>query len=132
MDRGFRFGARIALAVYVGCFAIGAVNHGRDFVALGWRPYAFAPLALEAFWTSLLLLDIGVVILLLLGRRRLGLTLAAAVMLVDVAANTYATDALGYDLGSALQLQTLFLGFVLGSLPWLWPRAGVGQPLRNA
>ncbi|WP_210357435.1 hypothetical protein [Sphingomonas beigongshangi] len=119
------------LGLYVICFGAGAFNHARDFLARGSRPYAFLPLPLELFWSALLPLDLAVIILLSCGCRRTGLTLAAAIMLVDVTANSHAVRSYGWDVGAALQLQTLFLGFVLGSLPFLWPR-GLGRPFRNA
>jgi hypothetical protein len=43
-------------------------------------------------------------------------------MLVDVAANSYAAFMLHFGgFSPALQWQILFLGFVLGSSPFLWP-----------
>lgn len=123
--------ATMMLGVYVLCFAAGATNHLRDFLARGPRPYAGVPLPLEVFWSALLFLDLCVVVLLLGGRRRAGLALAAAVMIADVAANTTATVLLRWEIGWALVLQSLFLGFVVGSLPLLWPR-GVGRWRRNA
>lgn len=121
----------VALGLYAVCFAGGAFNHARDFLGHGPRPYAAAPLPLEVFWSALLPLDVAVVILLCCGRRRAGLLLAAAIMVVDVAANSYAVRTYGWDVSTALQLQSLFLGFVLGSLPFLWPR-GLGRPSRKA
>lgn len=121
----------VALGLYAVCFAGGAFNHARDFLGHGPRPYAAAPLPLEVFWSALLPLDVAVVILLRGGRRRAGLVLAAAIMVVDVGANSYAVRAYGWDFSTALQLQSLFLGFVLGSLPFLWPQ-GLGRPPRNA
>ncbi|NIJ19563.1 hypothetical protein FHS95_001232 [Sphingomonas naasensis] len=113
--------ARIVLAIYMACFSIGALSHARDFHARGWRPYAWGPPLLEAFWTSLLILDALVVVLIASGRRRAGLTLAVAVMITDVSANIFAWLSLGVpDLAIALLLQTALLGFVLGSIPFLW------------
>jgi hypothetical protein len=43
-------------------------------------------------------------------------------MLADVAANSYAAFVLHFPgFWPALQLQILFLGFVLGSITFLWP-----------
>lgn len=113
---------RIALGVYITCFAIGTVTHARDFWALGLRPYEGAPIFLEAFWSSLVVLDPAVVALLLFGKRRAGLVLAAIIMLLDVAANSYASFVLAIDgFAFALPLQAAFLGFVLGSIGFLWP-----------
>ena len=51
--------------------------------------------------------------------------MAAAVMLTDVIANTYALVVLKIPaFGLAVPLQATFLGFVLGSLPFVWPQRG--------
>jgi hypothetical protein len=113
---------RFAVATYIACFGIGAVSHAFDFLSRGWRPYSFGPPALEAFWTSLVVLDALVIALLIANWRRCGLLLAAVVMVTDVSANAFASFALRIPgFGLALILQTAFLGFVLGSLPFLWP-----------
>ena len=92
---------------------------------LGLRPYAEAPIMLEAFWSSLVVLDFTVVALLLFGQRRAGLALAAIIMVGDVAANSYASFGLGIEgFAVALPLQAAFLGFVLGSIGFLWPARG--------
>jgi len=113
---------RIALAVYILCFAIGTVSHALDFLALGQRPYSWGPPLLEAFWSSLVVLDPIVAGLLLFGKRRTGLVLAAIIMVCDVAANSYAFFVLGIEgFAVALPLQAAFLGFVLGLIGFLWP-----------
>lgn len=121
---------RIVLAIYALCFAIGGANHARDFVQRGWRPYGWAPLpAFELYWSALILLDFGVVLLLSLRRTRSALILAAGVMMSDVAINVTATRLVGAsDFGSALLLQAAFLGFILGSIGFLWPRSCAGVP----
>lgn len=117
-----RWRETIALGVLIGGFSIGAFNHARDFLTLGWRPYSGVPLPLEAFWTSLLLLDLAAVALLSLGRRRAGLSLAMAIMIVDVSANAYASWFLKIPgLEVALLIQAAFLGFVVSSTILLWP-----------
>ncbi len=107
------------------CFAIGGANHAHDFLERGWRPYRWAPLpAFEIYWSALILLDFAVVLLLSLRRTRPALMLAAGVMVTDVAINVAATWLLGAsDFGGALLLQAAFLGFILGSIGFLWPRA---------
>ncbi len=113
----------IVLGLYVTCFGIGAFNHARDFFVYGWRPYSWGPPLLEAFWTLLIILDILVIAMLLSRFRRPGLLLAAAIMVADVTANTYALVVLNISaFGLAVPLQATFLGFVLGSLPFVWPR----------
>jgi hypothetical protein len=114
---------RIVLRIYIACFAIGACNHARDFLAYGWRPYDWSPPLLEAFWTSLILLDFLAVAMLLSRFKRSGLLLTAGIMISDVAANTYALVVLNIPaFGYAVPLQATFLGFVLGSFSFVWPR----------
>ena len=131
-NMAFRTRTRWLFGTYGVCFGIGAFNHARDFLARGWRPYAAAPPGVEAFWTALIVLDLGVVALILGGRHRAALLLAAAVMTADVAVNTWVSRALEFGLGPALQLQTLFLGFILGSLPFAWSMRGLGRAAGKA
>lgn len=114
--------ARIALAVVMLGFSVGAFNHACDFVDRGWRPYRWPLLpAFELYWSALLFLDLAVVALLATGRIRPGLLLAVAVMVSDVAVNIAATRLAGFvHFGAALLWQTVFLGFVLGSVGFLW------------
>lgn len=130
MEPNLRF--RMVLGLYMACFAIGAFNHARDFLAYGWRPYNWGPPLLEAFWTSLVILDLLAIIMLLTRFRRSALLLAAAIMFADVLANTYALVVLDISaFGLAVSLQATFLGFVLGSLPFVWPqRASALDPRR--
>lgn len=119
-----------AISVYIACFTVGGFNHARDFWAFGPRPYNFSWAAswLEAFWSALVLLDFAVVSLLIAGKRRTGLALAAAVMVCDVGANSCAAFAIGLDgFSLALPLQATFLGFILGSILFLWPKARPDQ-----
>ncbi len=112
---------RAVLAAYVACFGVGAINHARDFIVAGWRPYRWGPPLLEAFWTSLIALDALTIMLLVSGRRRIGVMLAVAIMALDVAANAYAWLALDVAaFAIAVPLQAAFLGFVIGSAPFLW------------
>jgi len=115
--------ARIVLAVYVACFAIGVMSHGRDFWTHGWRPYRSGVMPLDAFWTALIVLDALVVGLLLTGRRRAGLLMALVVMTLDVAANSYALFGMGAaHFAGKLVMQAAFFGFVVGSIAFIWPR----------
>jgi len=107
--------------LYVVGFGIGAFNHARDFLTYGWRPYDWGPLLLEVFWTSLVLLDSLAIVMLLSRFRRSGLLMAAGIMIADVTANTYALVVLNIpEFGLAVPLQATFLGFILGSLPFVW------------
>jgi len=125
--RAAEWRVRLALGVYIACFGYGATTHAADFVRIGWWPYRAGLPAMNLFWNLLVVLDAAVVALLLAGWRRAGLILAALVMILDVAINSYASFRLDMGgMGIALLLQSMFLGFILGSLPFLWPR---GQAL---
>jgi hypothetical protein len=53
--------------------------------------------------------------------------LTAAIIVSDVMVNSYGRYGLGYSgwyYDVSLQVQTLFLGFVAGSLPFAWRGAG--------
>lgn len=124
---------RVALGVIVAGFAIGCFTHAMDFWWFGWAPYRFGPPVLNAFWNSLVLLDAVVIVLLVKGWRRAGLVLALAVMLGDVAANSYAWGRLGLsEFAPALVAQTGFLGFLLGSVGFLWRLAHPPRRKRRA
>ena len=106
------------------CLTLAGLGHWHDIATAGWRlAYAPAPLALNIYWSSLAVADIAAAVLLLL-RRRTGLVFTLVILVSDVAINSYATYQLHLlEGGWALQLQSLFLGLVLGSLPALWPHA---------
>jgi hypothetical protein len=116
----------VVLAVYLLCFGYGALAHGYDFWRWGWWPYEFGPPFANLFWNLLLFLDAGVVALLVAGRRRAGLILALLVMIADVFINAYVWFGLGIgNFGFALMVQAALLGFILGSIAFLWPRSHV-------
>ncbi|MDJ0276689.1 hypothetical protein QLH51_07770 [Sphingomonas sp. 2R-10] len=98
------------------------MNHARDFVIGGWRPYRWAPLpAFELYWSALILLDLSVVVLLTIGRIRAGLLVGLAIMVSDVAINVVATRMMGFaDFGWPLLFQVALLGSILGSIGFLW------------
>ena len=122
---------RGALAVYVLCFGYGAFTHAADFLRFGWWPYRFGLPAMNLFWNMLVLLDAAVVALLLLGYRRAGLVLALLVIGSDVAINSYAWFGLGHErFRTGVPVQALVLGFVLGSMPFLWRPATTGGDTR--
>jgi len=112
------------LAVYALAFAIGTSTHLNAILHGSWVPHH--PF-LNAYWASLTLLD-PLVVFLLFRSPRAGLLLALAVMLTDVGINSLATylyletDGKRYAVDYFVQLQTAFLGFVLGSTPFLWTR----------
>ena len=107
-------------------FATGMITHALDFWWFGWAPYLFGPPVLNLFWTALVGLDAAVLVLLALGWTRCALALAMAVMIGDVSANSYAWSVLGLgEFAPALVAQSGFLGLLLGSVGFLWPRAAV-------
>lgn len=124
MGRHKSLRVRVMLACYIVCFTIGVFSHGHDFLTYGWRPYRWGSIRLEVFWTSLILLDVSVVALLLIGWRRSGLLAALTIMTLDVAANSYALFGMGIEaFARNLVMQSAFLGFVAGSIAFVWPKS---------
>ena len=110
---------RILTGLAVAGFGFGTATHAWDFMRFGWWPYQYGPVGLTLFWNALVLLD-AVVVVLLLTRRRVGLSVGIAVMMLDVVANSYAWRALGYDgFDIAVPIQAAFLIFLLIAWPAL-------------
>ena len=104
-------------------FGWGTFTHALDYFNLGWAPYRMATPGMNLFWNALVFLDLAVVALLLSPFRRTALVAATALMVADVGVNSYAAFGLGlsgFPLGVAFQ--SAFLGFILGSLPVMWPK----------
>ncbi|MEU6483614.1 hypothetical protein [Streptomyces sp. NPDC046887] len=101
--------------------AVGTTAHLTDLLRHGPRPYDWAPLWLNLYWTSLTLLD-PLAALLLLGGHRRGLDLACAIAVSDLAAGAYAVyGPLHSSLIEQAGLQRL-LGFALlvtGAAPFV-------------
>ena len=115
--------SRFALATLVGGFAIGTFTHSATLIDAGWLPYRSAPLWMNVYWTALTFLD-PLAAALLVVRRRVGLILAIAIMVSDVAINSYAAYGMRLKfIAGPLQLQTLFGGFLLGAAGFLWRRS---------
>ena len=88
------------------------------------RPRNWAFRHFETFWTSLIILGSLAVATLLSRYKAVGLLLSLGIMIADVAANTYALVVLDIPaFGLSVPLQATFLGFILGSLPFVWPRS---------
>ena len=106
---------RTFLLVFSGCFAIGGLNHGRDIWQGGLVPYHIVAMPINAIWTALCPLDFAVAGL-VWWRRRAAIALGMAILLVDVAVNSWIAYFSGLHVQSfePLQVQSLFLGFVLG------------------
>lgn len=123
LTRERRFVRGIAV-IYAICLVGAGFNHARDLWLGGWLPYRHAPTPMNVYWTSLTALD-PLAAWLLFRRTRIGLLLTAGIIVSDVAVNSYAIYGLEYSgwlAYGSLQSQTLFLGFVAGSLPYLWRR----------
>jgi hypothetical protein len=102
------------------CFLVGGWNHLSDLLRDGLFPYVMVPLPINVFWTSLSVIDVAVAGL-LWRHSKLGLMIALLVMVLDVVINTYVFTCLTLPFGFVpLQLQTLFLGFLLGCSGFLW------------
>ncbi len=114
-------GRRLIIAVYIIALAIGTWTHVRDIIDGGVFPYRYAPLWLNTYWTALTLFD-PLAIMLLCTRLRFGVILTLAIMLTDVAINSYATAAIWkipFAENIYLLLQAAFLAFVLLTAPRL-------------
>jgi hypothetical protein len=73
----------LALVLYNLCFIGAALNHAHDLWRGGFLPYEHVPLAINAFWSTLTLVNL-VAVVLLWWRRRAGLVLALVIMILDV------------------------------------------------
>jgi hypothetical protein len=126
-------GVRVLFAVYAVCFLGAGLNHAHDIWQGGLFPYRDAPPLLNAYWTSLTVLD-PLAVLLLYRRPRAGMVLAVLIMVSDVALNSYAVyvldESVWWRAAVTLQVQTLFLGFVAGSVPFAWRRVGSPPPAK--
>ena len=106
---------RIVVGVLVAGFTIGTLTHILHLVNVGWIVFDDAPNWMNVYWTALTALD-PLAAALLVYRRSIGLALGAAIILSDVAINSYALYGLALPFGFlSLQLQTLFCGFLLGA-----------------
>lgn len=109
----------ICIAVYVVLFAIGGCVHLVHIIEDGWLPYSFAPEWMNVYWTSLVFFDFAAIGL-LLKYRNLGLILSLLIMISDVAVNTHAHNIEGGGIYWGYIAQTMFLGFILGTIGFLW------------
>lgn len=128
MNRSNNVGSRekAFVVIYVLCFLGAALNHLNDIRIGGWLPYRYAPVYLNAFWTSLLFFDLAVVFLLIL-RVKAGICLAIAVMVTDLLVNIPYFFFIN-DLGSYAKLivssQIVFAVFLVITAPNVFKAAG--------
>lgn len=114
----------VILITYIAAFCIGTATHLDGL--LHWRWFPHHPL-LNIYWTSLAVLD-PLAAFLLIRAPKAGLLLALVVILTDVGINSAGSylylDAGGrYAVDYFVQLQSAFLGFLLGSAPFVWTPA---------
>lgn len=124
---GLSFAVRV---LFAGCLLIGTLNHICADVVQGvlWD-YGYGPsayLASRVFWGALTLLD-PLAALLLFIKPRAGILLTAAIMLVDVAHNTYYVAMKQQWLESFYLSQVAFLVAVFLLAPIAW-RCSVREP----
>ncbi|GAA0993248.1 hypothetical protein GCM10009563_08870 [Subtercola frigoramans] len=100
-------------------YLIGTTTHLADLVAGGTQTYSGFATGLRVLWISLTVLDPLIVVLLLL-RRRAGIVLGVAVILIDIAVNwtVYATIG-GNPLFGVID-QTLFAIVIVATARPLW------------
>ncbi|RUO27135.1 hypothetical protein CWE09_07735 [Aliidiomarina minuta] len=111
---------KIVLTIWCAGLVVGGATHVFDNIYFGFLPYRFAPDWLNIYWSSLGLLDF-LAVFLLWKNRKWGILLTIAIMISNVAVNSLALHPLGVISESLpLQLQSLFLGFCLGSAYLLW------------
>lgn len=125
--RSYPSGVKFALAVYALAFAFGTCVHVTILLHLSGLASHPVSQSLMYGYDTLAFLD-PLAIFLLLRFPRAGLLLALAIMLADVGVNTaymqFHPPIGRYAADYGAQANSVFLGFVLGSAPFLWPYFG--------
>ena len=120
----------VILAIWIVGFLVGTTSHVLDLAAGGLQTYAGFPTAFRLFWISLTVLDPVTVVLLAL-RRRTGIALALAVILIDIAVNwTVFLTIEGNPLYGVVN-QTLFAVTLISTAPKLWRWFTAAGPRRS-
>jgi hypothetical protein len=110
----------VIIVIYALCLLSGTSTHAYQISVEGWLPYKAVPVPLNVYWTWLVVADF-IAVVLLFWRPRLGIALTLLIMISDVSINSYALYGLNLiQYPFALELQALFLGFVVGSAPFVW------------
>jgi len=128
--------ARWVLAIYIAGFTDGTAAHVRDLARAGFDAYSGFPyVPLRVFFICLVVLDPLVVVLCAFVRPA-GVWLAAAVMVLDVAANTagnwsrVSRDPAWLFTGTGLLVLIVFGVFVLATAPAMLRVTSRAQTLR--
>ena len=110
---------RVVQVVWIAGFVIGTTTHVMDLASGGANTYEPLPMAVRVFWISLTLFD-PLVVMLLVFRRRAGLVLGLAVILVDIAVNWTVFVAIDGLSLFAVVCQTAFAIFLVATARVLW------------
>ncbi len=122
---------RIVVAILVAGFAIGTTTHLLHLLRRGWIVFEAAPAWMNLYWAALTAIDPCAALLLWL-RRPAGLALGTAIIVSDVAINSYALYGLALPVDFlSLRLQTLFCGLLLGATAFLQQPARTPPSLRS-
>jgi hypothetical protein len=125
--RSYPLSVKLALAVYALAFSFGTCVHVTILLHLWGPPPHPVSQSLMYGYDTLAFLD-PLVIFLLFRFPRAGLLLALAILLADVGVNTaymYSHPPIGrYAADYGGHANSIFLGFVLGSAPFLWSYLG--------
>jgi hypothetical protein len=105
--------------IYAICLAGASFNHARIVAAHGldWN-YGGLPAFICVFWTALTFVD-ALAVILLMAKPMLGLALATAIIVCDVAINAWVGVTYGFDVASFV-VQALFLVFVMSTIGIAW------------
>ncbi|MDV6373386.1 hypothetical protein [Deinococcus arenicola] len=112
---------KLIVILYILAFLGAFVVHAGDILRFGFFSYAWASPFFNVFWTLLTLADL-LVVYFLIKRVRLGIWLVLLVMVLDVLVNLIWDSISPNPRNYGLFAQILFLGFVLGSFPFLVSR----------
>lgn len=112
--------------IYAICLAGATYNHGTIVAVhgLNWS-YGGLPMFICRFWTGLTFIDALAVILLMI-RPKVGLVLTVAIIVCDVAINSWVGMTYGFDTASFLA-QILFLAFVISTVKIGWHAQSVAN-----
>ena len=112
---------KIFVTIYLVGFLGATANHLIDIRSQGLLPYKFAPIYLNFFWTSLVIIDPLAAILLLI-RVRIGLYFSIVVILVDLAVNIpyfFFIGGVGAGAKGIVLSQMIFALFLFFTFPYV-------------
>lgn len=111
--------------IYALCLAGASYNHARIVAAHGilWD-YGGLPPFVCFFWTALTFID-PLAVILLMTTPLIGLALAVAIIVSDVAINSWVGLTYGIDIAS-FSAQALFLIFVMSTVRFAWRPESAG------